>query len=556
MKNVDLEGQPSRRRFLKAAITGAAAAAVLPATATASETQKHAAGNEPMHVPAFELDEMTLSQLEQAMQTGKYTSRKLCELYLSRIREIDKNGPKLNSLIEINPDALSIADERDRERKAKGARGPLHGIPILIKDNIATADRMQTTAGSLAMVGSRPPRDAAVVQRLRAAGAVILGKTNLSEWANLRSAHSTSGWSGRGGLTLMPYALNRNPSGSSSGSGVAVAANLCAVAVGTETDGSVVSPAAQSGIVGIKPTVGLVSRTGIIPISHNQDTAGPMARTVADTAVLLSAMAGVDPEDAATKDAESKIEKDYTRFLDANSLKGARLGVVRKYAGFSLAVDRVFDVAIAVLKKAGAEIVDPVEIPTIGKFDDLELQVLLYDFKTDLNAYFQWLGMGATVKSMKEVIEFNERYRDTELRYFGQDLMIQAEAKGPLTSDEYVRALADCRRMSRAEGIDDAMDRLHLDAVIAPTQAPAWTNDLVNGDHTVGGCSTLPAVAGYPHITVPMGFVWELPVGISFFGRAWSEGKLISLAYAYEQQSKTRKPPRFLPRLSLPGEGE
>jgi amidase len=322
--------------------------------------------------------------------------------------------------------------------------------------------------------------------------------------------------------------------------------------VGTETDGSVVSPAAQSGIVGLKPTVGLVSRTGIIPISHNQDTAGPMARTVTDTAALLGAMAGVDPEDPATKDAAPKIEKDYTRFLDANSLKGARLGVVRKYAGFSLDVDRVFDEAIAVLKKSGAEIIDPVEIPTIGKFDEQELLVLLYDFKNDLNAYFQWLGAGATVKSMKEVIEFNERHADRELKYFGQDLMIQAEAKGPLTSEEYLKALADCRRMSREEGIDGAMDRLHLDALIAPTQSPAWTTDLVNGDHTVGGSSTLPAVAGYPHITVPMGLVWDLPAGLSFFGRAWTEGKLISVAYAYEQASKMRKLPRFIQRLPLP----
>lgn len=552
MHKNDSQAQPSRREFLKTAVTGAAMVALPTGAVASQQPAKSTSSSTHAHVPPFELDEMTVAQLQQAMQSGRYTSRKLCELYLSRIRAIDKAGPKLNAVIELNPDALSIADELDRERKTKGARSPLHGIPVLIKDNIATADRMQTTAGSMAMVGSRPPKDSAVAARLRASGAVILGKTNLSEWANLRSAHSTSGWSGRGGLTLMPYVLDRNPSGSSSGSGVAVAANLCAVAVGTETDGSVVSPAAQSGIVGLKPTVGLVSRTGIIPISHNQDTAGPMARTVTDTAALLGAMAGVDPEDPATKDAAPKIEKDYTRFLDANSLKGARLGVVRKYAGFSLDVDRVFDEAIAVLKKSGAEIIDPVEIPTIGKFDEQELLVLLYDFKNDLNAYFQWLGAGATVKSMKEVIEFNERHADRELKYFGQDLMIQAEAKGPLTSEEYLKALADCRRMSREEGIDGAMDRLHLDALIAPTQSPAWTTDLVNGDHTVGGSSTLPAVAGYPHITVPMGLVWDLPAGLSFFGRAWTEGKLISVAYAYEQASKMRKLPRFIQRLPLP----
>jgi amidase len=491
------------------------------------------------------LDELGLAALQKDLESGKYTSRRLVELYLSRVDAIDRHGPALNAIIEVNPEALAIADRMDAERKAKGPRGLLHGIPLLIKDNIATADRMQTTAGSLALLGSVPPNDSAVAAKLRAAGAVIMGKTNLSEWANLRSTHSTSGWSGRGGLTKNPYALDRNPSGSSSGSATAVASNLCAVAVGSETDGSIVSPSNNCGIVGIKPTVGLIARTGIIPISHTQDTAGPMTRSVADAAALLTVLAGVEPHDRASVAAQEHSQPDYTKFLDANGLRGSRIGVVRKYAGFNDEVDRLLNEAIDAIKHGGAEIIDPVEIPTIGKFDDAELQVLLYEFKADLNHYLAWLGSNTQVQTLADVIKFNDAHREQEMPYFGQDLLLQAEAKGPLSTPEYVRALEECRRQSRAEGIDAAMDKFKLDALIAPTGGPAWTTDLLNGDHTVGGSSTLAAVAGYPNINVPMGFTFGMPVGISFFGRAWSEPILIKLAFAYEQLTKVRKPPTF-----------
>lgn len=472
-------------------------------------------------------------------------------MYSERIVALDRSGPKLNAILELNPDAVTVAEQMDAERKAKGPRGPLHGIPVLIKDNIATADKMQTTAGSLVLVGFVPPSDSSVAAKLRQAGAVILGKTNLSEWANFRSSHSTSGWSGRGGLTMNPYALDRNPSGSSSGSGTAIAANLCAIAVGSETDGSIVSPANNCGIVGIKPTVGLVSRFGVVPISRTQDTAGPMTRTVADAAALLSVLAGIDPRDSATAAAQGHIEADYTTFLDPSGLRGARIGVVRKYAGFSIEVDRLFDEAIAAMKHAGAEVIDPVEVPTIGKFDDAELQVMLYEFKAGLNDYFAWLGPKTAALTLKDVITFNDSHCEQEMPYFGQDLMLQAETKGPLTSPEYVKAFEQCRQQSRAEGIDAAMDKFKLGALIAPTGSPAWTTDLVNGDHSPGGSSSLAAVAGYPNINVPMGFVFGLPVGVSFFGRAWSEPKLIAIAYAYEQLTKARKSPAFLPTADL-----
>ena len=532
-----------RRHFLKAGITAVVGTAMLPESLSSQPSPISAAHET---IPHFELAEASLTTLQQGQESGKYSAKELVEAYLSRIEAIDRRGPVLNAVIEINPDATAIAEQMDAERKARGPRGLLHGIPVLIKDNIATADKMQTTAGSLALLGSIPPHDSAVAARLRAAGAVILGKTNLSEWANFRSSHSTSGWSGRGGLTRNPYALDRNPSGSSSGSGTAVASNLCAVAVGSETDGSIVSPSNNCGIVGIKPTVGLIARTGIIPISHTQDTAGPMARTVADAAALLSVLAGVDPLDPATAAARGNIEPDYTKFLDPRGLRGARIGVVRKYAGFNTDVDSLFGEAIAAMKQAGAEVVDPVEIPTIGKFDDAELQVLFYEFKDDLNRYLAWLGTNTRVHTMKEVIKFNDDHREQEMPYFGQDLMQQSEAKGPLTSPEYVKALEDCRRQSRTEGIDAVMDKFKLDALIAPTGGPAWTTDLLNGDHTVGGSSTLAAVAGYPNINVPMGFTFGMPVGISFFGRAWSEPTLIKLAHAYEQLANARKPPKFL----------
>ncbi len=539
-----------RRSFLKggaAAIAGAAVpTAMLHGRASA---QSSAPATKP--IASFELDEITLVALQEGLASGQFTARSLVEKYIARIEAIDRRGPTLKAVIELNPEALQIADRLDQERRTKGSRGPLHSIPVLIKDNIGTADKMQTTAGSLALVGSVPTKDSAVAARLRDAVALILGKTNLSEWANFRSTHSTSGWSGRGGLTRNPYALDRNPSGSSSGSGAAVAASLCVVAVGSETDGSIVSPSCSCGIVGIKPTVGLVDRTGIIPISHTQDTAGPMARTVADAAALLSAIAGADPSDLATAAANGKIERDYMRFLDAQGLHGARIGVVRKYAGFDRNVDRLFGEALAAMKHAGAEVVDPTEIPTIGKFDDAEQQVLLFEFKADLNGYLAGLGPNAQVHSLQEIIEFNEKHKDQEMPYFGQELMLQAEDKGPLTSSDYLKALSDCRRMSRAEGIDAVMDKLKLDALVAPTGSAAWTTDLLNGDHVAGGSSTLAAVAGYPNINVPTGAIYGMPVGISFFGRAWSEPVLIKLAYGYEQSTRMRKPPQFLSTADL-----
>jgi len=512
--------------------------------------------------PPSDVEEATIATLQQRMQTGQETSRSLVDKYLARIEAIDRSGPTLRSVIEINPDAQTIADQLDAERKGGRVRGPMHGIPILIKDNIATADRMMTTAGSFALAGVKPPKDAFIVSRLRESGAVILGKTNLSEWANFRSTHSTSGWSGRGGQTRNPYALDRNPSGSSSGSGAAIAANLAAVAVGTETDGSIVSPSNNNGLVGIKPTLGLLSRTGVVPISHSQDTAGPMTRTVADAAALLGAMAGADPDDPVTTrgvgatrtgapavGADPRVRPtDYSRFLDPNGLKGARIGVVRnKYFGSSPATDALAEAAIAVMKQQGAIIVDPANIPTLGKFDDGEFQVLLYEFKADLNKYLTWLGAASPVHSLKDVIAFNDAHKDQEMPYFGQEIMAMAEQKGPLTDAKYVAALARNRQMARALGIDATMTKDKLDALFAPTSGPAGLIDLVNGDSGGGSSpSTVTSVAGYPHITVPGGFHRGLPVGMSFFGRAWSEPTLIKLAYAYEQATKHRKPPTFL----------
>jgi amidase len=468
---------------------------------------------------------------------------------MRRIEEIDRYGITLHAVIEGNPDAHQIALALDKERKEKGPRGPLHGVPILIKDNIDTGDRMQTTAGSLALAGSPAPTDAFVAAQLRKAGAVILGKTNLSEWANIRSSHSTSGWSGRGGLTRNPYALDRNPCGSSSGTGAGVSANLCVAGVGTETDGSVVCPSSANGLAGLKPTVGLVSRSGIIPISHSQDTSGPMARTVRDVAILLGAMAGVDKEDSATADSGRKQFPDYTKFLDPAGLKGARLGVVRKYFGFNDAVDQLMDTLLAEMKRAGAEIVDPADIPTIGKFDDSELTVFYYELKADLAAYLA--RRGGSIKSLKDVIDFNDRNRDREMPYFGQDIFIKSEQKGPLTSKEYLDALAVNHQLSRADGIDFVMDKFKLDALVAPTGGPAWVTDLINGDHSGGGSSSAAAVAGYPNINVTAGNLWGLPVGISFFGRAWSEPTLLKIAYSFEQLTKARKKPRFLPTADM-----
>ena len=484
--------------------------------------------------PQSELEELSVTELQAGLTTSRWTSIQLVEKYVACIQEIDKQGPRINAVIELNPDAAAIAAALDRERKEKGVRGPLHGIPILIKDNIETGDKMMTTAGSLALAGPPAQKDAELVTRLRAAGAILLGKTNLSEWANFRSSHSTSGWSGRGGQTRNPYVLDRNPSGSSSGSGAAVAANLCAVAVGTETDGSVVSPASINGLVGIKPTVGLIPGGGIVPISHRQDTAGPMARTVADAALLLGAMAGAT----------------YGQALDLRGLKGARIGVARQVFGFNDHVDRVIESAIDTLKSLGAEVIDPANIPTFSKLSEPENDALLWEFKADLNAYLE--ARGAGVKSLKDVIDFNERNRERELPYFGQDLMIKAEAKGPLTSKAYRDLVSRLSRMARQEGIDVVMTKLALDALIAPTDGPAWPTDFVDGDHFTGGCSTPAAIAGYPHVTVPAGQVFGLPVGLSFFGSPRTEVKLIKYAYAFEQATKARRPPQFLPTLKWP----
>jgi amidase len=492
------------------------------------------------------LDEATIQALQQDQQSGRRTARQIAEQYLARIDALDRAGPSLGSVIEVNPDALAIADALDAERRTRGPRGPLHGVPVLIKDNIDTADRMSTTAGSLALEGSIAAHDAFIVERLRGAGAVILGKTNLSEWANFRSSHSTSGWSGQGGLVRNPYALDRSACGSSAGTAAAIAASFATIGVGTETDGSIVCPSAATSLVGIKPTVGLVSRSGIIPIAHSQDTAGPMTRTVEDAAVLLGVLSAVDPRDPATTTDRRPTVADYRASLDAKGLGGARIGVARaKFFGYSDVTDRIAIAAIERMKELGAVIVDPASIPNAGTYDDSELDVLLYEFKADLDTYLGALGPRAKVHSLGDVIAFNEANRAREMPFFGQELMLQAQQKGPLTDKAYRDALARNLRLSRTDGIDAVMDRLHLDALVAPTGSPPWMTDLINGDHFVGSSSTPAAVAGYPSITVPAGYGFGQPVGISFIGRAWSEPLLIKLAYAYEQATKHRRPPRF-----------
>lgn len=540
-------GPWSRRDLMKAGLAGgalAAAAPLLPSPAAAQQAS-------PVPGP-FDLEERTIADLQAALHSGQETARSLTAKYLARIEATNTRGPELRAVIETNPEALALADALDAERKAKGPRGPLHGIPILIKDNIATADKMTTTAGSLALEGSIPLRDAFVAARLRAAGAILLGKANLSEWANFRSSRSTSGWSSRGGQCRNPYALDRDPSGSSSGSAVAAAASLCAAAVGSETDGSIVSPASRCGIVGIKPTVGLLSRAGIIPISHTQDTAGPMARTVADAAILLGAMTGVDERDEATRASRGKGLADYTKFLDPDGLKGARIGLYlpgslddNPYTNATLAE------ALEALRAAGATIVDKIEMPSLKKAGGSEYEVLLYEFKADLNRYLAELGPQAPIHSLKEAIEFNDRHRDRVMPYFGQETFLESEAKGPLTDPAYKKALADCDRYYRKEGLDAVFAEHKLDALLAPSGGPAWLIDLVNGDMATGGSSAPAAVSGYPSLTVPAGSVFGLPLGISFIGKAWSEPTLIRLAYAFEQRTKARKPPRFLPTADL-----
>jgi amidase len=537
---------PNRRSFLKAAACGGVAATLTPLYPALGAAREIVPAASAPEVKSFELEEITIAELQDGMKSGKFTARSLVEKYSARIDEIDKRGPSINAIIERNPDALSIADELDQERKAKGPRGPMHGVPVLIKDNIDTADKMMTTAGSLALVGSKPLQDSYVAQKLRSAGAVILGKTNLSEWANIRSSHSTSGWSGRGGLTRNPYALDRNPCGSSSGTGSGISANLAAVGIGTETDGSIVCPSSSNGLAGIKPTVGLISRNGIIPISHTQDSAGPMCRTLRDAATLLGVLTGVDPGDPATAASAGKSYTDYTQFCDPSGLKGARIGVARKYFGFSDAVDALMEQALEVMKKQGATLVDPADIETLGKFDESELLVFMYELKADLNAYLARLGPNAPVRTLKDVIDFNDLNRQKEMPYFGQDLFLKAEGKGPLTEKAYLDAIETNHKLARTEGIDATMDKHHLDAIVAPTGGPAWLTDLINGDHFAGGSSNATAVAGYPNINVTAGFISGLPVGISFFGRAWSEPTLIRLAFSFEQATKARQAPRFL----------
>ena len=492
------------------------------------------------------VEQLTIAGVQDAFSSGRLTSHALTERFLARIHKFDQTGPAINAVIELNPDVLKIAAALDRERKAGKIRGPLHGVPVLIKDNINTADRMSTTAGSLALVENRTAEDAHVPRQLRAAGAVILGKTNLSEWANFRSDRSTSGWSGRGGQTRNPYALDRNPCGSSSGTGAAVSAGFCIVGVGTETDGSVVCPASVNGLVGIKPTLGLISRAGIIPIAHSQDTAGPMARSVHDAAILLSVLAGIDPRDSATQPAAAHIQSDYTQFLDVKGLKGARIGIARKFFGISPVVDKAMEDSIAAMKREGAVIVDPADLPTHGKFGDFESTVLQYEFKADLNRYLSKTPSGVPVHSLADVIDFNSKNRAKEMPYFEQELLIYSEKRGPLTDQAYLDALTMSKDMAGHDGIDAVIASQNLDAIVAPTSGPAWLTDWISGDHDSGGCSQPPAVAGYPHITVPAGSEFGMPFGISFFGAAWTEPKLLKLAYAFEQATRMRRPPAFL----------
>lgn len=503
---------------------------------------------------SFEPLEWTVAQHQEAMRSGRLSSEALTQLYLDRIAAMDRSGPTLRHVIETNPEATQVAARLDAERRAGRVRGPLHGVPVIVKDNIDTADRMHTSAGSLALAHSVAPRDAGVVERLRAAGAVILGKANLSEWANMRSPRSSSGWSARGGQGRNPYVLDRSPGGSSSGTGGAVAASYAAVGVGTETDGSIMSPSSACGLVGIKPTLGLISRSGIIPIAHSQDTAGPMARTVTDAAILLGALTGEDPRDPATAPSRGRALADYTASLQASGLRGARIGVARtRVTGFSAQTDRLYQEAIAAMKDAGAIVVDPADIPHLHEYDDSELTVLLYELKAGLNAYFATLGPAAPIRSLAQLIEFNEANRATEMPWFGQEHFHIAQAMGPLTEPNYQEALARNLQLSRTAGIDAVMERHRLDAIVAPTGGPSWPVDLLNGDHIRGGSSIAAAVAGYPSVTVPMGQVSELPVGLTFIGRAWSEPLLIKVAYAFEQATQHRRAPRYLRTAPLAG---
>ncbi len=528
----------NRRTLLKAGATGLATTTVLPGETSASDTID--AGP-----PPFRYEDWGIADFQNAMERGELSSAGLTRDYLQRT----DRARRLRAVLEVNPDAEEIATRRDAERKDGRVRGPLHGIPILLKDNIATADRTSTTAGSLALEGSRPVRHSAVAARLEAAGAVLLGKANLSEWANIRSSRSSSGWSARGGQTRNPYVLDRSPCGSSSGSGAAAAANLCAAAIGTETNGSIVCPSSANGIVGLKPTVGLVGRSGIVPISHSQDTAGPMTRTVTDAAHLLAALVGVDERDPATAGAARHDPAMYLEALDPSALEGARIGVARNFFGFHEKVDALMESALDAMRDAGAVVIDELELD-LSALRGKSLDVLLYELKAGLDAYLSDPDMRAPVSSLEEVIAFNEANRASEMPFFEQELFLQAQEKGDLTTPEYLEALEVCRRVTREEGIDRLVTENRLDALVAPTGGPAWPIDLVNGDHFGGGSSTPAAIAGYPNLTVPAGAVFGLPVGISFFGPAFTEARLLSLGYAFEQATLHRKPPQFLPTLA------
>ncbi len=542
-----------RREFLKLGAVGAAAAATLVACGPRVGQEEGSAGQvEPGTAGSFPLQEATVADLQGRMESGELSAQRITELYLERIQKLNHQGPELNAILVTNPDALAVAQELDHERSQGKVRGALHGIPIIIKDNMDTADKMPTTAGSKALEGTFATSDAFVVQRLRDAGAVILAKANLSEWANFRSERSSSGWSGMGGQTRNPYALDRNPCGSSSGSGVAASASLCTLAIGTETDGSVVCPANANGLVGIKPTLGLVSRTGIVPIAHSQDTAGPMCRTVRDAAILLGALCGEDPRDAITRAGASRAEADYTRFLVDGGLKGARIGVWRDRFGFHERVDTVLEDALAALKDGGAEIIDPANIDSMGReAGDAEYEVLLYEFKEDLNRYLAGRGPDTGPRTLEDLIAFNQSHADEEMPYFGQEIFLKAQEKGPLSDKAYQEALQTCQRLARVEGIDKVVAEHKLDAIVAPTGGPAWTTDLINGDHFGGGSSSAAAVSGYPNITVPAGFVFGLPVGMSFMGPAFSEPTLLRLAYGFEQATRVRRAPRLLATADL-----
>jgi amidase len=524
-----------RREFLVAAAAAATAGAAETAPAASTSTA-------PASPDAVE--ELSLGDIAAAFADGRLSSQQLTQSYLTRIDKLDRRGTSLGSVIETNPRALEIASALDAERKAHGARGPLHGVPVLVKDNVETSDHMMSTAGSLALKGWYAPQDAPLVERLRAAGAVILGKSNLSEWANFRSSHSISGWSGRGGQCRNPYATDRTPSGSSSGSAVAVSANLCAIAVGTETDGSIVGPASINGIVGLKPTVGLVSRRGIVPISHSQDTAGPLTRSVRDAAVMLGILAGLDSADPASAAVGDRFQSDYARYVDAKGLNGARLGIARKFFADSAPLNSFLDTCIATLKAAGAVIVDPADLPMHGSTGAAEQEVMLYEFKTGLNAYLKRLPPTLPVRSLSALIRFNEDHKNSEMPLFDQELLRQAEAKGPLSEKAYQDARAACLKATRSNGIDAVLAQHKLDAIVTLTSGPAWLIDTVNGDSDTGGCSSPAAIAGYPHITVPAGLFRGLPVGLSFFGTAFSEPTLIRLGSGFEAVAHGRTPPR------------